>query len=434
MFNLRIALLLVLSALCGTTNGQSEPTPAEVDGAAAAATQSAAASPRRSQSRLVRMLTGRNETVRLNAVFRLRNNREARLRSVEDLLTAVAIQAEALRSQEIPPSLAELAYLLGTIDRPEVEAALVTLLDSENADLAMLAADVLGRNQFYGAIDDLALQTQRDEYDERYAFRFNLVRSLAQMKHPDAIEVLSRLQSRLRGQLRYELDRVLAEVTVDDFGGDQDRYQRWKEGERGSGIFQAAGFESSQKGPGYDRIRFSQPKYYGIDIRAQRVMFVLDHSGSMKAPTSSGSRLERAKRELIRVIGELPEEAEFSIVTFDSVVRHWRDNLVPATEENKRAAILHVRRLDYGSDTNTYGALRRALDFDPALEAVFLLTDGKPTSGEIVQPARIARDIIHRNRWRHLNINTIGISVGGPTESFLRSLASNSNGEFRAEH
>ena len=33
-----------------------------------------------------------------------------------------------------------------------------------------------------------------------------------------------------------------------------------------------------------------------------------------------------------------------------------------------------------------------------------------------------------------ININTIGISVGGATETFLRTLAENSGGEFRAAY
>jgi hypothetical protein len=71
------------------------------------------------------------------------------------------------------------------------------------------------------------------------------------------------------------------------------------------------------------------------------------------------------------------------------------------------------------------------LEFDDQLEAVFLLTDGKPTIGEIVSKPAIVADILHRNRFRHLNFNTIGIAVDGSTKSFLQQLAKESNGEFR---
>ncbi len=387
----------------------------------------------KSKSRLVRILTGRSESVRVKTLANLQGDTHQLRESLGDLIDATKVQAKALKESDLPPSIVQMINMIASVDTPESEAALIELLESPNVDLAMSCADALGRNKFYGAIDSLQRQIDRPEFDGRYGFRFNLVRSLALMRHPDAIEILGQLESKLDGQLRFEIGKILAEVTLDDFRGDQKRYEAWKN--RAGGIFRAAKFDpdANQEASysSYNPIRFGQPQYYGIEIRAQRVLFVLDHSGSMRKMTNYGSRLLRAKQELIKAITELPEDAEFAIVSFDTNIRQWRDHLSPATEDDKRSAILYVQRLKYGDATNTYGALRRALDFDDNLEAVFLLTDGKPTRGQIVNPSQIAGDIIYRNRWRHLNINTIGISVGGPTESFLRSLAENSGGEFR---
>lgn len=391
-----------------------------------------ASAQRKSDSRLVRMLTGRNETVRMNSLMRMRYDRELLAKSYDELLIAIERQTESLAESELPPSMVEMIALVSSVERPESETVLVSLLDSENADIAMLSADALGRKRFFGAIDDLHRQTERPEYAARYSFRFNLIRALSMMKHPDAVEVLGELELKLDGQLRYEVGKILSEVTVDDFRGDEERYQAWLKRDEKSSVFRPIKFSKENTDPAYDPIQFAGPQYYGINIRAGRVMFVIDHSGSMKAPTSSGSRLLRAKHELIRAIRDLPEDTEFAIMAFESNVRVWREELSLATEEDKRAAILYVQRLGFGDDTNTYGALRRTLDFNDSLEAVYLLTDGKPTAGPVTIPARIANDILHRNRWRHLNINTIGISVGGVTESFLRSLAANSGGEFRA--
>ena len=102
-----------------------------------------------------------------------------------------------------------------------------------------------------------------------------------------------------------------------------------------------------------------------------------------------------------------------------------------ANEKNKLEAIAFVRRLGYGDRTNTYGALRQSLTFDQDLETVFLLTDGRPTIGETVDPEKILVDILGRNRFRHLNFNTIGIAVNPRTESFLKHLAEGSGGEYR---
>lgn len=160
-------------------------------------------------------------------------------------------------------------------------------------------------------------------------------------------------------------------------------------------------------------------------------MFIIDNSGSMRDYWGGATRLERAKAELIHAIEDLPADAKFSIVSFHTTVNPWRNELLEASEENKREAIQFVRRLGYGVKTNTYGALRQSLEFDDELEAVFLLTDGKPTVGKIIPTRGIVSDIMHRNRFRHLNFNTIGIGVQGPTEDFLRTLAELTGGEFR---
>lgn len=377
----------------------------------------------------------------MRALDDLEQSVQRRYDAVDSLVAAVQIQSESVDQTQVPASVIRLVDMLAKIDSPVARSALLDLLDSNNSDFVMLCSDTLGKHQVFEAIEKIGQLSQREEYQNRYAFRFNLVRSLAMMKHPDAIEQMGQLQPKLDGQLRFEIDNILSDVTVEDFRGDQERFEKWKNREveppkKTSGIFKPASTKGAGPNPDdyldEDRIKLRRPQYYGIEIQAQRVLFVLDRSGSMRAMTNYGTRLLRAKQELIKAITELPEDAEFAIVAFDTSIRPWREELSEANDKNKRAAITYVQRLQYGSDTNTYGALRRALDFDDDLEAVYLLTDGKPTRGQVIRPAEITRDIIHRNRWRHLNFNTIGISVGGQTEIFLRNLAENTGGEFRA--
>jgi hypothetical protein len=367
----------------------------------------------------------------------------ARREALDDLIASVRQHAEETAADEIAkPSTVALINLIAEVDAPESEAVLVELLDAPHLGISMLSAETLGRKKFYGAIESLKRQTNREEYQTKYAFRFNLIRSLAQMEHPDAIEFLAQLRTSLDGQLRFHLDELLDEVTLDHFQGDQQRYDEFRNPKAkpgsavssvGSGdqeresIFKTANYEPES----LQRMRLKPQQYYGIDIHARRLMFIIDHSGSMKDYWGGMTRLERAKAELTRAILELPGEVEFAIVFYHTSVRYWRNVLVAATEENKREAIDFVRRLGYGDKTNTYGALRYSLEFDDQLEAVYLLTDGKPTIGEIVSKPRIVADILHRNRFRHLNFNTIGIAVDGSTKAFLQQLAKESNGEFR---
>ncbi|TWU46333.1 von Willebrand factor type A domain protein [Rubripirellula tenax] len=380
---------------------------------------------------LVRQLTGRSESVRQNAISRLVAQPKLAYEFLPALTSAAIEQTgQTQPGQLVRPSTVRLLYLIGSIDHTDAESVLVDLLDDDHTGIVMIAADSLGKNKHYGSIEFLKRQVDRPEFDSHYGFRFNLVRALAQMEHPDAVEFLGDLESKLDGQLHFEVAKLLTEVNESHFLGDQARFERWQASKPPKIVFQKASFDS-QSGNGRIRMGASQ-KYYDIDIHAKRLMFVIDRSGSMKDYDGGMTRLERAKFELIKAIKELPADSEFGITFFETSVRQWREKLLIASEENKRDAIVFVERLGYGDRTNTYQALRETLDFDEQLEVVFLISDGKPTFGELTNPSLIVADIMHRNRFRNVNFNTIGIAVTGPAESFLKTLAEQSAGEYRS--
>ena len=386
------------------------------------------------ESKLYRALTGRSEQTRTRTITAYRRESTQVRKSLDQLIAAARKNISDAESEgNLRSSTSQLLYLLGTVDEPDVETLLIESLASPMTVVAILSADILGKNQFHGAIDFLKQQTTRPEYRVMYGFRFNLLRAFARMQHPDSVDFLTTIQPTLDGQLRHQVDEALKSVTVHHFLGDEERFATWQARDTESTkqddgkIFKAAGNEPES----LNRINFQNQKYYGIDIHARRLMFIIDHSGSMEDYWGGMSRLGRAKLELIKVIRELPEDSEFAIMFYESTVRVWRDELVYANDENKLKAIDFVRRLDYGDRTNTYGALRKSLDFDDDLESVFLLTDGRPTIGTLVDPNKIINDILGRNRFRHLNFNTIGIAVTSTTEAFLKRLASESSGEYR---
>lgn len=387
---------------------------------------------------MFRSLTGRNETVRLRVVSSIDPKRQ--LQALPDLIEAAKHNSSNLEpSALVPNSTVALLYLIAEFEHISAEQALVELLDSPHAGIVMISADALGKNKKYGAIEALSDLAKRPAFGESYGFRFNLVRAMAQMEHPDAVEYLTELRSKIDGQLAHNVQELLEGVTEDHFFGDKERFKEWRQqreskddAEREAADPKVNFFTASDSPDSMNRIKFERPQYYGIDIHAKRLMFIIDHSGSMKEYWGAYTRLDRAKFELVRAIEELPEDTEFAITFYESGVRVWRNELVQATRENKREAIKFVQRLGYGDKTNTYGALRQSMEFDDDLESVFLLTDGRPTTGNIIAPAAIVKDVIRRNRFRHLNINTIGVAVKGTTETFLRTLAEETNGEFRS--
>ena len=386
------------------------------------------------RSRLAKILVGRSETAKLKAIAILESDLAAKLSSMDELLFGLKrIANEDTRSPDLPPSSVRLIHLISTINRDEAEQALIDLLSHENMSVAMAVASALGEHQRTNAIDGIKMQTMRPEWKTHYGFRFNVIRALALMDHPEAYEFIGRLRKKLDGQLLHDINEIIEDLELDDLAGNEEIYAdlkgtRVESTDAASRVRFASAKSLSESS---SRMRLERQRYYGIDIEAKRILFIIDHSGSMRAPAYRGTRLARAKQTLIEAITELPADHEFGIIFFEKVVREWEDELVFASDSNKQAAIRFVMRLGLGSSTNTYGALRRSMTFDDDLEAVFLLTDGAPTTGDITAPKGILNDIGHRNRMRHLKINTIGIGLNAPTRNFLKALAEHCGGEFR---
>jgi Ca-activated chloride channel family protein len=167
--------------------------------------------------------------------------------------------------------------------------------------------------------------------------------------------------------------------------------------------------------------------YYGLPLYAERLLFVLDTSGSM-----SGERLLAAKRELVRAINGLPEHVHFGVVIYNDRVDRWQKELQPADAKNKRSALAFIDGQGAHSRTASYDALEAGLAFDT--EAIYFLSDGAPTAGKIVAPVDILAAIQQVNKARRVSIYTIGIAPGfsgSVTDTFLKTLAEQNFGQYR---
>ncbi|MEL7338832.1 MAG: VWA domain-containing protein, partial [Planctomycetota bacterium] len=296
--------------------------------------------------------------------------------------------------------------IVASVDTAESTELLLQLLNSPRATWSMASMQVLCKFQHHAAIDEILKRMDSESFDENYGYRFALARGLKDMKHPDAWDGLAKLFDRVDGQLAHRLEQEFQGVTAEAFDHDVERFEQWQrnvgltpaeepvldtalaravqllenEGDPGSvelPMPEKKSLSPNKSASSYARERKLTPsKYYGIDIYAKRLLFIIDRSGSMNHVVYGQTRIQKAKRELITAINGLDERCEFSVLVFDTDVRAWRTNLVQATDENKRDAAKYVSKLTTGSSTNTYGALRMGIEFDPQLEAIFLLTDG----------------------------------------------------------
>jgi hypothetical protein len=202
-----------------------------------------------------------------------------------------------------------------------------------------------------------------------------------------------------------------------------------------------------------ERGRYGYGTYYGIPLSPGRVCFVLDVSGSMHAPLEGPSaayaakegrckgikvptRLDLARQELAAAVQGLPARATFRLVFFNAGVAEWADGPVEATKENKAKAVKYLQRLGSSGSTNLHGGLLAALDaaadpreaFRRSVDAVYLLTDGQPTAGRVVDPAELVADVVDRNRGRFVAVHTIGL--GEADCALLRDLSRRTGGAF----
>jgi len=163
--------------------------------------------------------------------------------------------------------------------------------------------------------------------------------------------------------------------------------------------------------------------YYNIPLRANRIAFLIDLSGSMGGKVKGVTKLKAAKTELIRVLEQLsPKHHFFNIIGFGDRPIPYAPDLQRATKTEIRAAIKYVNRLRVGGATNIYDSLEMAMDMSE-LESIFLLTDGAPSAGAYTRTGDILEVMRRNNSYLRIRINTISIGGGNSGESFMKRLA-----------
>lgn len=247
----------------------------------------------------------------------------------------------------------------------------------------------------------------------------------------------------LDGQLRQEVVEQLEQTTGQRWGADAAEWRRWWREQGARFEFPPEVASREQRIP-----QRAAAYYYDLPLHARRLVFILDTSKSMGAGGTT-SRLELAKRELVRAIEQLPEDAQFNVIVFQSTVESWSARLEPATVATKIHAQAFVHGQRPAGQTATYDALQAALRLGPEVESIYLLSDGAPSEGTVVVPARILALIRQQNATQRTRIYTLGAFPGEPAEGrpggaeaggkgkeapvgeeFLRSLAAQNYGRY----
>jgi uncharacterized protein YegL len=222
-------------------------------------------------------------------------------------------------------------------------------------------------------------------------------------------------------------------------------------------------------------------KYYGIPIKSDRVVFIIDISGSMNLETKkdqpptpptpkgpvtpgdekpkpeppppdvviSGKKIEVAKDELRKAIKKLPKATKFNIIAFNSTIQQWSKTMMDAKDEVKEEAIKWVMALSASGGTYTDGALRLAFQIaglaavDKAytevnVDTIILMSDGEPTDNgwpdtKLMPVQEILDHVKEWNAQKRVVIHTVAMDLKDDGRLFLKNLAEQNGGTFVAK-
>ena len=344
--------------------------------------------------------------------------------------TLAELVAKAMKDRthprRAPPALA--ALLSSNLPLAQIQARRLlneTVANSPlGSEVVQGVADGLGQSGRASDVLALTRLTSTKPFDDYFGVRRAVVDALVHIQKKEAVAALISIMDRVGGEAKADAAQHLTKVTGQIFGMESGAWRRWwAEAEPTFNHPPVAeeGPDSELAGEGRNGY------YYGLPLHAQRIVFVLDTSGSMEGP-----RIVAAKRELAKAINGLPESVEFSVVVFNRWTNSWQRELVPADDKRKHSAIEFIDRQLPQANTASFDALQAALVYDT--EAIYFLSDGAPTGGKVVAPVDIVQTISNINKARRVSIYTIGIAPGtpgSPTDAFLSTLAAQNRGKYR---
>jgi HEAT repeat protein len=326
---------------------------------------------------------------------------------------------------------------------PAGAKALIGALEDKLPALRVMAATALGELQAKEAAGALIELLGSSDWSLRKA----AAEALAKIRVKESIEPILQRFEKDKGLMTEVLYKALVAITGQDFRYNAKNWRRWWDRwGHGFQVPTAAELAVMKKKAAEALKGYYDPnkkKYHKIETLSRKMVFVIDISGSMnekivippyapeeiKQEFPDRVKIEIAKKELIELLATLPTNVHFNIITFAGRVKLWQDGLVAASM--RTAAIKYVSKLKAlepprggkksGSGeeqkTNTYGALMAAFGLQDAavanwkartkVDTIFLVTDGKPTTGKIVEVAKLRDAITDINRTRGVIIHVI---------------------------
>jgi hypothetical protein len=317
----------------------------------------------------------------------------------------------------------------------------VALARSPDASLRMGAAAALAEIRTPEAMTALHGLLE----DGLWSVRVEALEQVAKLRRIESVPVLiARMEAEV-GRFRDDAYAALRMLTGLDHGSSPERWKRWWEAE--GAAFQVPDHARALRAEQERRARESTDEagggtraahYFGVHVTSRRQVFVLDVSGSMRLPSGAApkdagaaeltqtTRMDVAKRELMNVLRNLPDDTLFNVVFFESVVTSLENKLVRMKKATRQKALRFVAEQYAVGSTALYPALELAFA-DPLVDTIYLLSDGAPTEGAITDITEIRAEVRRWNSARHVRIH--GISMGQDS-TLLKWLCADTGGRY----
>jgi len=257
---------------------------------------------------------------------------------------------------------------------------------------------------------------------ERWRVRLAAIRTLARLRPAAGVEpLIARMADEdERWRLRLAAVDALQAITNRRTGLAPAAWRRWWERE-GEGFAVPAPRTAEPAATGETK---SVARFYGIPIDSDRVVFLIDVSGSMAQPARGElSRLEVAYEELLGASAALPGKPRVNVVLFNNEVRAWSGGLEPV---DRRKIGRFLRKTEAAGGTFLYDGLEAAFA-NAGADTIIVLTDGAVTGGKIEGDDAIVDAARALDRSGLVRLHGVAIGLDSP---LLRRLAEQTGGRY----
>lgn len=340
--------------------------------------------------------------------------RAAALESVaerKDKNSETILHREAQSSNEEAAAVA-IGLLAGFPSETTIQL-LLKLAGQYKPGLSIPAIDALGELRAADALPVFEKTLKAKEWPVRVAS----IRALSRLRRKESIDLLADRIDKEEGRMLAEIVEALRALSGKPFGYAPGQWKEWWAGAKEDFALpdRAQALITSQAG---------MTTYHGVPVLSNRIVFLMDISGSMSEVTGTESRIEQSKKELLRVLSQLGPSAQVNLIFFDDRIEPWRKGLVPI-KPNLREAQALVAKVAPRGQTNIFDAIDFAFSHKEA-DTLYLLSDGDPTNGRVIEPDDILREVRKLNRLRQIVIHTISFG----SSRFMKALADQNGGQY----